>query len=271
MSSVITSVEDLITQAPNRNNQQYFTEMWQILAEVRAKIDQRFALRLDPSVKDLDAYGSVDGQTQGHLSAWSGEEIDWMVHSYMGTPSFSFTNMHLTVWLGPQINVPHFGLALGTIPDIFCYMDYIARVDLSSDLDYLDLYYEPCNPLFLDFEGDPAFRPFTSRSLYMRQAQSRTSLCYMAATEAKNIDRIRMAAHSMIDRWLGFVDSAQSVPRDAQPALAARDLTIRRAISQRDPANALAVKIFGPAQTERLVGALWGEYRQSTASGSWEQ
>lgn len=271
MSHVIQSVEELIKQSPDRNNQEYFTEMWKILCEVREKIDGRFTLQLDNSVADLEHYGSADGKTQGHLTALVGDEVDWMIHSYMGTPAQSFTNMHLTVWLGPQIDAPHFGMALGTIPDMFCYLDYLPRVDLMSDLDYLDRYFEPCNAQFLEFEADPSFKPFTSRSLYMRQAQSRTSLCYMAKTDQRNIDRIRTAAHTMIDRWLKNIDTARTVPVEQQAQLAARDLYVRRSISERDPANVMGEKIFGKPLTDRLVGALWGQNRQSNRAGSWQQ
>ncbi len=271
MSSVIQSVEELIQQAPDRNNQEHFKAMWQVLTELRDRIARRFALRLDPSVADLGVYGSPDGSTQGHLTAWAGEEIDWMIHSFMGTPAHSFTNMHLTVWLGPQLDVPHFGMALGTIPDMFCYLDLVPRSDLSVDLDALDRYYQPRNATYLAFEADPSFRPFTSRALYMRQAQSRTSLCYMSEATPENLEKIRCAAHEQLDQWLAWVDAALPVPAEQQAQLAARDLHVRRTISERDPANVMGEKIFGKELTDRLVGTLWGQSRQLPRAGSWQQ
>lgn len=269
MSSVILSVEELIAQSPERNNQAPFAAMWDVLKELRDKIATRFELALDPSVADLASYGS--GQTHGHLSAFAGPEIDWMIHAFMGAPSQGFTNMHLTVWLGPQVNVPHFGMALGTIPDMFCYLDLVPRVDLSIDLDYLDRYYEPQNASYLSYEADPAFRPFTSRTLYMRQAQSRTSLCYMAEPSAENLAKFRASAHALLDQWLAWVDAAPRVRVEDQAALAERDLFLRRSISERDPANVMGVKIFGQELTDRLVGTLWGKDRQSQRAGNWQQ
>jgi hypothetical protein len=271
MSSTTQSVDELIQQSPDRNNQAQFQEMWQILCEVRGKIDAHFALTLDASVKDLADYGTADGSTKGHLTAWSGDEVDWLIHSYMGTPARSFSNMHLTVWLGPQIDVPHFGMALGTIPDMFVYLDLIPRVDLTTDLDYLDRYYEPSNATFLEFEANPAFSPFVSRCLYMRQAQSRTSLCYKAAPSAANIDLVRKAAHAKVDEWLQLVAAAKPVPVEQQAALAQRDLLVRRTISERDPANIMGEKIFGKDLTDRLVGTLWGHNRASKRPGAWQQ
>lgn len=271
MSSVIHSVEELIGQTPDRDNRLVFQQMWQLLGELRERIGKRFELSLDPSVADLASYGSADQSTKGHLTAWSGDEMDWLIHSFMGTPQRSFCNMHLTSWLGPQINVPHFGMAMGTIPDMFVYLDLVPRTDLTVDLDYLDKYYEPRNAAYLEFEADPEFTPFVSRSLYMRQAQSRTSICYMAKPTARNIERVRQAAHAMMDQWLQFIDAAKPVPVEQQATLAARDLHMRRSISERDPANVMGEKIFGKELTERLVGVLWGQGRQSKRAGSWQQ
>lgn len=271
MSSVIQSVEELIAESAPRDNQLNFSAMWEILSELRERIAQRFSLTLDPSVRDLATYGSADGSTQGHLAAYTGEAIDWMIHAYMGSPSLGFSNMHLTVWLGPEIDVPHFGMALGTIPDMFCYLDLVPRVDLNVDLAYLDRYYEGRNETYLAFEADPAFRPFTSRTLYMRQAQSRTSLCYMAEPTAANLEKFRQAAHAQLDQWLRWVDEATPVSPEKQEALAARDLFLRRSIAERDPANVMGVKIFGQELTDRLVGTLWGQNRQLQKQRSWQQ
>ncbi len=271
MTNVVQSVEELIQSAPGRNNEASFQTMWRILGDVRQKIADRFALTKHPSCADLADYGTPDGSTRGHLTAWTGDEIDWMIHSYMGTPAHSFSNMHLTVWLGPQIDAPHFGMALGTIPDMFVYLDYIPRTDVTVDLGYLDRYYEPQNKTFMDFEADPDFRPFVSRSLYMRQAQSRTSLCYMAPASASAIAKVEAAAHAAVDQWLLHVDAARQVPLAEQAALAARDQLVRRTIAQRDPANVMGEKIFGKELTDRLVGMLWGKELAANGAKGWQQ
>ena len=69
-------------------------------------------------------------------------------------------------------------------------------------------------------------------------------------------------AHEHIDRWLAWVDEAELVPEAERPALAARDLHMRRTITERDPANALATKLYGEAMKDELVSALWGGERQ---------
>ena len=271
MSHVIQSVEELMEKSPEVDNQAVFEQLWAITGEIRAKIEGRFKLERDPAMLDLEKYSAIAGGGEGHLHALTGEEIDWMIHSYFGNPSQGFTNMHLTTWLGPQTNVPHWGMALGTIPDMFIYLDYIPRVDLTQDVHYLDKYYEEQNDVFMGFEGDAEFQPFVSRTIYMRLAQSPTSLCYVAKPSQENIKKIRETAHLMMDRWLAWVDLAKKKPVAEQVELADGDLKLRKTISQRDPANVMGEKLLGTELTKRLVGTLWGEGRQSRRAGSWQQ
>lgn len=67
----------------------------------------------------------------------------------------------------------------------------------------------------------------------------------------------------MMDRWLTWVDEAEPVPEDARAALANRDLFVRRTSAERDPGNAMAVRLFGAEMTDTLVRGLWGGNRVS--------
>ena len=264
----VKSLLELVDERPAVNNQEVFDHLWSLLGELRSKIGGRFALHPDESTAALQPYHSLDGTAKGMLSGWSGPEVDWMVHSWIGTPQSSFTNMHLTCWLGPQIKVPHFGMALGTMPDVFVYIDYVPRVDLMTDLAYLDTYYDPPNSRYVALRSDPRYVPFVSKSLYMRQAQSQTSMCFLVKPEAEILATISEVAHEMMDRWLGWIDQAPPVPQAERAALAERDLLVRRSIADRDPANAMGVRLFGDELTNRLVRALWGGDRTSARPGS---
>lgn len=265
--SVTESVEDLISADPNVDNKNLFKDLWSITGDLRSQLDKRFDLKLDASCSDLQPYQSLDGKAKGFLSTWANSEVDWLVHSYLGTPGQSFSNMHLHTWLGPQINVPHFGMALGTIPDIFFYLDGIPRVELGQNLEYMDHYYEEANEVYLKFEEDPEFVPFVSRSLLMRQAQSAASLCYMVKPSVKNIEKIQNASQGLLTRWLGWLDAAQLLPMQEQEKLSERDLHQRKSIAVRDPANVIADKMFGKEMANRLVGTLWGENRSLPRAG----
>lgn len=266
-ASTVKTLFELLDENPTQDRSQVFEQLWGIMGELRAKVDARFNLTPDPSVADLQPYQSADAKAKGLLSAFTGKEIDWMIHSYIGIPTQSFTNMHLTIWLGPHIRAPHFGMAMGTMPDIFFYIDYIPRVDIMSDLEYLDRYYEPANESYLKLRNDSRFSPFVSKTLYMRQSVSQTGHVYLTKPTQEMVNVLHDLSHEMLDRWLKYVDDAEPVPAEERAALAARDLHIRRAIAERDPANPIGAKLFGEQLADRLIRGLWGGDRQLARAG----
>jgi Red chlorophyll catabolite reductase (RCC reductase) len=261
MASVTTSVVDLVNSDPTRNNRETFDALWAITNALFDKVKARFDLIMDPCTSDLQPYSGKDGAA-GFLSAYSGPEIDWLIHSWTGNPEASFTNMHLTINLGPQIDVPNFGFALGTIPDLFWYMDTMPRRELVTDPDYVDQYWSgTANDAFIQQMGTQGFNPFVSRDTYTRVALSPNAFVYSAPITGANIASIEAASHMCLDRWLGWVDAALSVPQDKRAIMAERDLFMRRTICERDPANVIAERLFGKDLTERLVATLWGGTR----------
>lgn len=253
----------MIEQQPD--NTLVFEQLWSITQELRQKIEARFELHPEPATHDVQEFSSPDGNVKGSLNAFSGREIDWLVHSWLKKSNFS--TMRLTAWLGSHIRVPHFAIELGTVGNIFFYMDYVARTDLVTDLEYLDRYYEPVNQTFLTLQADSRLSSFTSKSLYIRVFQSPINLCCTCSDTEDTLELIRKLAHEMLDRWLSWIEEAEPVPEDARAALAKRDLFLRRTSAQRDPGNQLAAQMFGAELTDKLVRALWGGDRTPTSKG----
>ena len=237
-----------------------FTALAELVEDLKAKVEKRFALTRDPSTERFESY-SGDGPT-GTIRGYSGPEIDWMIHSWIANPTASFTNIHLTIWLGPQVRVPHFGLAFGTFPQVWCYLDYVPRADLLTDLDYLDTYYEPWNERHLEVRARPGLDTFVSRALHVRESLTDTAHVFSVADHDLALRTIPELAHERIDRWLQWVDEAPAVPEDERAALRARDEAVRKNIAERDPANNMGVRYFGEEMTADLVRALWGGDRQ---------
>ena len=238
-----------------------YTHLWALVEELRTKVEKRFALTRDPSSERFETYSGDDGQgggPQGTIRAYTGPEIDWMVHSWIANPKASFTNIHLTIWLGPQVRVPHFGLAFGTFPQVWCYLDYVPRADLVADLDYLDTYYSPLNEEHLDVRATPGLDTFVSRALHVRESLTDTAHCWSCLDEDLALTKATELAHSRLDRWLQWVDEAPPVPEEERDALRTRDELVRRNIAERDPANVMGVRYFGEQMTQDLVRALWG-------------
>lgn len=257
MAETLRHVADLVAERPDIDVSPHFDALWDVLGELRAKVDARLTVSPDPSVERFHAYGGDTGP-RGSLHAYTGPEVDWMIHSWVGNPELSFTNMHLTVWLGAQTDVPHLGFAFGTMPDIWFLVDFPARRDPLIHLDYLDRYYAPFNDRWLEVRERDDVSVFTSRSAEVRAALSPTAFLYVMPREASSIDLVRSLSNECIDAWLGWLADPPVVEPEERAALAARDLAYRRNVAERDPANIVVERALGAETAAALVRALWG-------------
>ena len=195
MATSTKSLMDTIAARPQVDNRDTFNALWSNLGELFDQVAARFELQPDASTADLQPYHAIDGSgAGGHLSTFAGPEIDWLVFSWVGNPKASFSNMHLTVSLSSKIDAPHLGLAFGTAPHLFFYMDFIARMDLAANPDYMDAYYQELNEEHLRLHENPAFTAFVSRNLYMRVTQTAASLCFTAEDNEANRETLRDTA-----------------------------------------------------------------------------
>ncbi|PSR58797.1 MULTISPECIES: oxidoreductase [Nocardia] len=259
MSETVQHVEQMVDENPRTDVTETFSEWQELLAGLQAEIAGRFELTRDPSTADLDSYGDAATGPSGRLAAYAGPEIDWLVHSWIGDPRTGFVNMHLTAWLGPQVRVPHLASALLLWPQGWFYVDAVPRGDLVGDGDYYDRYYAEAEEPWLAFKADhPDFTWFTSRTGFIRTSLSPVAYCYSFPPTRPNLDTVAELLTVKVDRWLRWVDAAEPVPDDERADLVARDLRIRRNIAERDPANVMGERMFGPELTQRLVRALWG-------------
>ncbi len=261
MRETLKGVQDIFDERGPTDATATFNRLWSITEELMAKITGRFELTRDPSTEHLESYRGESEYPAGRLAGFSGPEMDWLVHSWIGNPSQGFTNMHVTAWLGPHIAVPHLGVAWGTLPDLWFYIDFNPRSDLMLDTEALDKYWGPLNEEFLELRADEGLVPFTSREIYVRLALSDVAVCFTTPGSTHNqerLDQVSELAHRRVDKWLQWVDEAEPVPPEQRGRLAADDLTRRRNIAERDPANVMGVRFFGQELTDHLVRALWG-------------
>lgn len=259
MSETVQHVEQLVDTTARTDVTETFQEWRELLSGLKSRIAERFELTRDPSTDALENYGDSATGPSGSLAAYTGPEIDWLVHSWIGDPRTGFVNLHLTAWLGPQIRVPHLGAALLLFPQGWFYVDAIPRGDLVGDGDYFDSYYADNDPPWLTFkEEHPDFTWFTSRTGFIRSSLSPTAYCYSFPPNRANRDTVAEILTNRVEQWLGWVDTAAPVPVGERAALADRDLAIRRNIAERDPANVMGERMFGAELTQRLVRGLWG-------------
>ncbi len=264
VSETLQHVEQMVDENPRADVTETFTEWRALLTELRDRVTARFAVERDASTVDLETYGDAGSGPAGSLAAYSGPEVDWMVHSWIGDPRTGFVNLHLTVWLGPSSRVPHLGIAMLLWPEGWFYVDTIPRVDLVADGDYFDRYYDGQDAPWLDFKVEhPDFAWFTSRTGFIRTSLSPVAHCYSFPPTRANLDSVAAALRERVDLWLSWVERGDPVPETERAALADRDLAIRRNIAERDPANVMGERMFGAELTGRLVRALWGGDRVS--------
>ncbi|WP_433825671.1 oxidoreductase [Actinoplanes sp. CA-015351] len=268
MAETIQHVEDMVDGSPVVDVHDTFNYYRQLLADLKAKIDARFELKRDPSTVDLQTYGTYPEGPGGSLEAYAGPEVDWMVHSWIGNPGASFANLHLTCWLGPQVKVPHLGIALLVWPGGWFYLDSVPRTNMVEDASYFDAYYSQLDAEWLELRSDPEFEYFVSRAGFIRASLSPTAYCYSFERSQRNLEIVSQRAHAHVDRWLRWVDEASEVPVEERAALAQTDETIRRNIAERDPANVMGVRFFGEETTNKLVRALWGGDRELPRPGA---
>lgn len=257
MSQTMKHVQDYLDEAGPSDVSATFEQWLALVERLKAKVAARFELERDPSTEDLDRFDGVGGAA-GRVRGYSGPEIDWMIHSHMENAALGFCNVHLTVWLGPQVKVPHFGMALGCFPQGWLYLDSVPRTNLLTDTDSFDRYYGPVNDQWEQVRDTEFLEPFVSRSAFVRAGLSPTAFCYMAPADDRTTALVSALAEEHLDRWLAWVDEAEQVPEDERAALAAADETTRRNIAERDPANVMGERYFGVEMTDRLVRTLWG-------------
>lgn len=258
MSQNLKSVQEHFDEAGPTDVTGLLADWTALVDRLAAKVHDRFQLERDPSTVDLESFAS-DGGPSGSIRAYAGPEIDWMIHSHMQNAELGFVNVHLTIWLGPQVRVPHFGLALGAFPQGWLFLDSVARSNLLVDTDSFDRYFGPLNDEWEQVQAQHDFlEPFVSRSAFVRASLSPTAHCFMAPGDARTTALVSELAERHLDRWMTWVDEADEVPAEERAELAANDELTRRNIAERDPANDMGERFFGPEMTDRLVRTLWG-------------
>jgi hypothetical protein len=113
----------------------------------------------------------------------------------------------------------------------------------------------------MSLKSDPEANAFVSQDTYTRVGVSQSAFCVVMPNTPERIAQIGELATLRLDQWFGFLDAAEPTAEADRPALAARDLAMRKNIAERDPANSLAERFYGKELTDRLVGSLWGAER----------
>ncbi len=249
----IKTITEFLAEQPNVDVSHAWQRCWGIHAGIVERVKQRFPVRKHPSTEGREYYTSLDKSMEGSFTAYSGEQVDWLVHSWLGNRKASLLDMNATVFLSQQNRVPHLIVIFGTVPKLFFYADYIPRVDLRMNLEYLNQYYEPANAEAIKLRGHANFTWNWSHGTYLRGLMSPVATSIMGELNDANIDICEQYLTGFVDRWFGWLDTATPLAVSERLAQQNYDYYVREVGYRTDPMNFLAVRGFGQTEFDKML------------------
>jgi hypothetical protein len=264
------TIMEFLSENPDVDVSNAWERCWGIHTKITDRVSERFPVARHHSTENEDYFTSADGQLEGSFAGYNSEEVDWLVHSWIGNRKASILDMNATVFLGQQTRVPHMAIIFGTIPKLYFYAEYTPRVDLRTNLDYIKKYYDPANEGFLKFRSDPNWTRFVSHGTYLRSLMSPVATSSTAELTDDNIDTCEKYLESFVDRWFGWLDEAETLPEEQRDAQQEYDFTVRELGYRTDPMNVLTQRIFGEEEFNRRLDMRCGMTQMAEARGRWK-
>ncbi|HEY8568559.1 hypothetical protein [Microbulbifer sp.] len=229
-------------------------------------IQGSLSLKEDLRCEDLRNFNDLNGEHVGRMRTFTGDEspVDWVIHSNIGTPQKTFTNIHLTIYMDDSVDIPHLGMAFGTLPGAFFYIDPMPRYEPVSYPDYLQKYLVPLNNIYMELQNDlfeADIKPFNAAMPFIRSSLSPVALAGVVPLEFYRT-KVEPKIFAYVDHWLSLVHAAKPVESaEVRAQLKQRDQLVRRNIVHLDPANPIAERLVGKPLADRLVRILCAEER----------
>lgn len=263
------TIMEFLAESPNVDVSRAWERCWTIHSKIVERVRARFNVQRFRQLDDEDYWTSPDGQLEGSFNAYTGEDVDWLVHSWLGNRKASILDMNATVMLGQQTRVPHLGIIFGTIPRLYFYAEYTPRVDLRTNYEYLLKYYEPANAEFLKFRSDPKWTRFVSHGTYLRALMSPVATSSHAELNDENIGTCEKFLVQFVDRWFRWLDEAETVPMEERAAQQDYDYMVRELAYRTDPMNVLPQKVLGEEGFNRRLEMRIGLRQMAATRGRW--
>lgn len=257
------------------SNQVDTTETYNDILALRDRIwdyvQSELAFEEDLGCEDIHNFSNLSGDHLGRMRNFTGKDdnpIDWVIHSNIGDPKNTFTNIHLTFWMKDCTDVPHLGLAFGTLPDTFYYADLMPRYELVTHPEHCKKYFDPLNSIVVEHLN--ALYTENVKPFYAAMPYIRSSLSPCAIAGVGPLDFFKNNAEEkimqMVKYWVGLVKAAQKDTNQAScDERRHRDYAQRKNIVYLDPANPIAERLVGKEGADRLVRILAGEERNGKA------
>jgi hypothetical protein len=229
-------------------------------------IKNSLSLKEDERCADLHSFDDLKGEHVGRMRTFTGDKspVDWIIHSNIGIPQNTFTNIHLTIYLDDSVEVPHLGMAFGTLPNAFFYVDPMPRYEPLSYPDHVQQYLSPLNDIYMSLQEElfeAGIKPFNAAMPFIRASLSPVALAGVVPLDFYR-DKVEPKIFAYVEYWLKLVHAAKKVENPViRTQLKQRDSLIRRNIVHLDPANPIAERLVGKPLADRLVRILCAEER----------
>ena len=179
--------------------------------------------------------------------------------------------MNINVTLGQETQVPNLMIIFGTVPNLLFYADYVNRVDVKVNEDYVKKYYEgDANQDYLDFRANTDFVWSASHGPAIRGMQSPVCSSYITELNDEHIDQCEAYLEKFVDRWFRWLDEADELAADKRDAQQEYDFTYREYTNRSDPMNVLADRVFGTEQSKHMLDRRAGIVQMDADRGKWK-
>jgi len=253
------TIDQFLSENPDVDVSKQWERCWSVLTDIKEKMATKFTgLELDPSCEGREYYTSPGGEFEGSFKAWSSDDCDWLVNSWIGNRKASILDMNATAFPNYKTDVPNFIMVYGTIPKLFLYFDFTPRKNIMVDEDYLNKYYEPINEEYLKMRGHKNFQWSVSHGTYMRTLVNPSTQSLTADLTDENIEICAEYAYKMLDHWLGWMDNATPTPESEWAEQQKIDHKIRELGYKLDPMNKLSENVFGKDMIETMIDVRMG-------------
>ena len=269
--SDVKTIHEFLADSPNVDVSRQWERCWEIHGRIAERIIRRFDAKLHTISQGAEYYTSPDTQMEGAFFGYTGKDMDWFVRSWLGNRKASIIDMNINVCLGQETQVPNLMIIFGTVPNLLFYADYVPRVDLKVNEDYVNRYYSgDVNKDYLEFRKNTDFVWSASHGPIIRGMQSPVCSSYITSLTDEHLDLCEKYLVKFVDRWFQFVDDAPKLAREKRTAQQQYDFTYRDYTNRSDPMNVLAERVFGKDQAKFMLDRRGGLVQMGEDRGKWQ-
>ncbi len=270
--SDVKTIHEFLAENPNVDVSRQWERCWEIHGRIADRIVKHFGAKLHPISDGAEYYTSPDGQMEGAFFGYTGRDLDWFVRSWIGNRKASIIDMNINVALGQETQVPNLMLIFGTVPNLLFYADYVPRVELKVNEQYLERYYQgDVNKDYLEFRKNTDYVWTASHSPVIRSMQSPICSSYITSLTDEHLDQCEAYLGRFVDRWFGFLESAPKLDPQRRDAQQAYDFTWRDYTNRSDPMNVLAERVFGKERSQFMLDRRGGKVQMEADRGRWRR